>query len=135
MGDLHELPQQIFRAGDLETPPREQPLRKPQHHLVPIELMAAVADTRVEGDVKYGVGNWMKGSKEFFVDCLGHAIEHLMLCAWDEEESIWTHLGHAATNIAFILWALKRGKVTRADFQNAATVASQAHSSGSSKNL
>jgi hypothetical protein len=31
MGDLHELPQQIFRAGagDLETPPREQPLRNP----------------------------------------------------------------------------------------------------------
>jgi hypothetical protein len=29
MGDLHELPQHIFRAGDLETPPREQPLRNP----------------------------------------------------------------------------------------------------------
>ncbi len=31
MGDLHELPQQIFRAraGDLETPPREQPLSNP----------------------------------------------------------------------------------------------------------
>jgi hypothetical protein len=31
MGDLYELPQQIFRAraGDLETPPREQPLSNP----------------------------------------------------------------------------------------------------------
>jgi len=31
MGDLHELPQQIFRAyaGDLETPRREQPLSNP----------------------------------------------------------------------------------------------------------
>lgn len=69
------------------------------------ELMEAVARTREEGDRRYAPGNWMKGSREFFVDCLEHAIEYLMLCVWDEEEDIWTHLGHAATNIAFILWA------------------------------
>jgi hypothetical protein len=97
--------------------------RKPAYHLVPIELMEAVARTREEGDRKYAPGNWMKGSKEFFVDCLGHAIEHLVLCVWDEEESLWTHLGHAATNIGFILWALARGKVSRRDFQRAAVVA------------
>ena len=54
----------------------------------------------MEGDLKYGAGNWQKGNKEFFVDCLGHAIEHLMLFAWDDHESLETHLGHAATNIA-----------------------------------
>jgi len=97
--------------------------RKPAYHLVMIELMEAVARTREEGDRKYRPGNWMKGSKEFFVDCLGHAIEHLVLCVWDEEESLWTHLGHAATNIGFILWALARGKVSRRDFQRAAVVA------------
>jgi hypothetical protein len=96
--------------------------RKPAYHLVMVELMQAVAKTRAEGDRKYQPGNWMKGNKEFFVDCLGHAIEHLMLCAWDEEEDIFTHLGHAATNIGFILWALIRGKVTRRDFQRAAVV-------------
>src|SRR5215469_11959942 len=74
--------------------------RKPQYHLVPVELMEAVAKTRAEGDQKYAPGNWMQGSKEFFVDCLGHAIEHLMLCAWDDDD-LHTHLGHAATNIAF----------------------------------
>ena len=97
--------------------------RKPAYHFVMVELMEAVARTREEGDRKYAPGNWMKGSKEFFVDCLGHAIEHLMLCAWDDEESIFTHFGHAATNIGFILWALARGKVTRRDFQRAAVIA------------
>jgi hypothetical protein len=97
--------------------------RKPAYHLVMIELMEAVARTREEGDRKYKPGNWMKGSKEFFVDCLGHAIEHLVLCVWDEEEDLWTHLGHAATNIGFILWGMARGKVSRRDFQRAAVVA------------
>jgi hypothetical protein len=98
--------------------------RKPQYHLVPKELMAAVADTRVEGDRKYAPGNWMQGNKEFFVDCLGHAIEHLVECAWDDQEDLETHLGHAATNIAFMLWGLKRNKFTRTDLQNAALIAS-----------
>jgi hypothetical protein len=96
--------------------------RKPAYHFVMVELMQAVAKTRAEGDRKYAPGNWMKGSREFFVDCLGHAIEHLMLCVWDDEEDMLTHLGHAATNIGFILWALIRGKVTRRDFQRAAVV-------------
>jgi hypothetical protein len=82
--------------------------------------MEEVAATRTEGDRKYGPNNWMRGSREFFVDCLGHAIDHLMDCAWDEKEPLETHLGHAATNIGFILWALKRGIITKADLQNAA---------------
>src|SRR5215467_13124792 len=52
--------------------------RKPPYHLVPVELMEAVAATRVDGDRRYAPGNWMQGSREFWVDCLGHAIEHLM---------------------------------------------------------
>jgi Domain of unknown function (DUF5664) len=106
--------------------------RKPQYHLVPKELMAAVADTRVEGDRKYKPGNWMQGNKEFFVDCLGHAIEHLMECAWDDQEDLETHLGHAATNIAFLLWGLKRNKFTRTDLQNAALIVSPTPSMSSS---
>jgi hypothetical protein len=37
MGDLHELPQQIFRAyaGDLETPRRDQPLSNPCPRISP----------------------------------------------------------------------------------------------------
>ena len=94
--------------------------RKPPYHLVMVELMQAVAKTRAEGDRKYAPGNWVQGSKEFFVDCLSHAIEHLMLCAWDDEEDMLTHLGHTACNIGFILWALIKGKVTR--FQRAAVI-------------
>jgi hypothetical protein len=86
--------------------------------------LEGVARTTEEGDRRYAPGNWMKGCKEFFVDCLGHAIEHFMLCAWDEEKDIWTHLSHTATNIAFILWALaSEGKVTGRDFQRAAVIA------------
>lgn len=96
--------------------------RKPVYHLVPVELMEVVADTRAEGDCKYQPGNWKQGDEEFFVDCLGHAIEHLMLCAWDEDESLETHLGHAATNIGFILWALKRQKVTKESFRRAGLI-------------
>jgi hypothetical protein len=94
--------------------------RRPPYNLVPVELMEAVAWTRHEGDTKYGPNNWMAGDREFFADCLSHAIQHLMDASWDDTESLETHLGHAATNIGFILWALKRGKVTREVLQNIA---------------
>ena len=64
----------------------------------------------------------MQGDREFFVDCLSHAIKHLIDAPWDNDEDFDTHLGHAATNIAFILWARRRGKISRSDYQNAATV-------------
>jgi hypothetical protein len=102
--------------------------RKTALHLTPIELIEAVGKTRMEGDGKYGPGNWQHGSRAFFVDCMNHAIAHLFdACgmnseAGDDEESIETHLGHAACNIAFMLWALKRQKLSREDFRNAAAV-------------
>lgn len=87
--------------------------------LCPVEIVEAVAAARVEGDLKYEPGNWMKGGKEFFIDCLSHAIEHLFQFPHDASED---HLGHAACNIAFMLWAVKRGIVKREDFINAARV-------------
>jgi hypothetical protein len=96
--------------------------RKAPHFLTPKELMEAVAWTRYEGDTKYDPGNWRQGDKEFFVDCLSHAIEHLFDMPFDEQEDPYTHLGHAACNIGFILWAMKRGIVTREDFVNAARI-------------
>jgi hypothetical protein len=94
--------------------------RKPPFFLVPRELLEAVARTRLEGDRKYGPGNWQQGDKEFFMDCLSHAIQHLMDAPWDDAEEFDTHLGHAACNIAFILWAKRRGLVDRDDFQQVA---------------
>lgn len=102
--------------------------RRPPYHLVPVELMEAVAWTRLEGDRKYEPGNWKNGDREFFADCMSHAIQHLMDAPWDEEEDLTTHLGHAATNIAFILWALKRGRITREDFQRIACLLEQSQS-------
>lgn len=64
----------------------------------------------------------MQGDKKFFVDCLSHAIEHLYDAAFDDTDSAETHLGHAACNIAFILWALKRKIITREDFRRVAEI-------------
>ncbi len=90
--------------------------------LCPVELIQAVADTRLYGDQKYEPGNWMQGDKYFFVDCLSHAIQHLYDYAIPPEgdTSGDYHLGHAATNIAFVLWALKHGVIERRDFFNVA---------------
>jgi hypothetical protein len=96
--------------------------RKAPHFLSPLELSEAVAWTRYSGDAKYGVGNWHNGDKEFFVDCLSHSIQHLMEAPYEEEEDFWTHLGHAACNIGFMLWALKRGIVTAQDYRDACKV-------------
>jgi hypothetical protein len=41
----------------------------------------------------------------------------------------------AATNIAFMLWSLKRNKFNGTDLQNAAMVVNQTHATGSSKTL
>jgi len=96
--------------------------KKPPFFLVPIELLEAVAETRLHGDRKYKPGNWMQGDREFFVDCLSHAIKHLIDAPWDNDEDFYTHLGHAACNIAFILWARRRGKISHEDYQNAAAI-------------
>src|SRR5215469_282345 len=48
--------------------------RKAPLFLVPKELLEEVAWARYEGDSKYKPGNWMQGNKEFFIDCLDHAI-------------------------------------------------------------
>jgi hypothetical protein len=105
-----------FGSGTIRTS------KKSPFFLVPIELLEAVADTRLHGDRKYQPANWMRGDKEFFVDCLSHAIKHLIDAPWDSDEDFDTHLGHAACNIAFILWAKRRGKISREDYQNAARI-------------
>jgi hypothetical protein len=101
--------------------------RKPPYCLVPIELLQEVAKTRQEGDIKYEPNNWMLANKEYFVDCLSHAIEHLIEAPWEKDEDIYLHLGHAACNISFILWALRRGKVTAKDFQQMAVIVQNAN--------
>ena len=105
--------------------------RKPMYHLVPIEIMRAIADTRVEGDLKYEPGNWKQGSRGFFIDCLNHTIEHLYDAVnMESREDVTTHLGHAACNIAFMLWALARDKLMRADFTRAAVIVQEEEANG-----
>ena len=95
--------------------------RKPLVFLVPRELLDLVAETRMRAELKYGFGNWKLGDRLFFVDCLSHAIIHLMDAPSEAEgEDFRTHLAHAASNLAFIAWALDRGIVTVDDFRKAA---------------
>ena len=113
-----------MKAGKSLPQVEERALRassKPLYHLVPAELLEAVAEARAAGDLKYAPGNWKQGGPVFFIDSLNHAIEHLIRSVDPEsDESMEVHLGHAATNLAFILWALKRGIVRQRDFLAAA---------------
>ena len=97
--------------------------RAPLYHLVPLELIEAVAAARAEGDLKYAPSNWKQGGRAFYVDCINHTIAHLYNTVDLEDlDGAEEHLGHAAANIGFMLWALKRGLLRRKDFMNAVTV-------------
>lgn len=97
--------------------------RMPPYHLVPIELLHAVAASRLRGDVTYAPGNWMHGDRLFFIDCINHTIEHLYRAVdCSDPEDIEVHFGNAATNIAFMLWALARGIIRRGEFMDFATI-------------
>lgn len=135
MWTMHDAPSDRDYLDQLNPPEREEEeevtapssakrsTKKPLYHLVPIELLRAVAQTRAYGDRKYEPGNWKQGDAEFFIDCLSHAIEHLMRAGDPEDkDGVHKHLGHAACNIAFLLWALERKIVTPEDFATAALI-------------
>jgi len=83
---------------------------KPPLSRIPYELLEDVAHTLEFGADKYGWHNWKEGMDWSRV--LDASLRHINKFARGEdidEESGLNHLGHAACNIAFLLYYLKNG--------------------------
>ena len=89
--------------------------RKPRFDLIPFEFLESIADVLTEGAVKYGPCNWKRGKKDFFLDAWNHAFVHLQ--KFKEGDRSEDHLGHLACNVAFMVWAVKKGVVSQEDFE------------------
>ena len=55
-----------------------------------------------------------RGQKDFFLDAWNHAFVHLQ--KFKEGDMSEDHLGHLASNAAFIVWAVQNGVVLQDDF-------------------
>ena len=60
------------------------------------------------GAVKYGPYNWKRGQKDFFLDAWNHAFVHLQ--KFKEGDRSEDHLAHLACNVAFLIWAVTKGR-------------------------
>ena len=94
--------------------------RKPRFDLIPFEFLESVAEVLTRGAVKYGPYNWKRGRKEFFLDAWNHAFVHLQ--KFKEGDRSEDHLGHLASNVAFMVWAVKHRVVSQDDFAPRKTI-------------
>lgn len=51
-------------------------IRRSRHDLIPLEFLDEIASIFEEGLQKYG-DSWKKGGRDFLIDCLNHASNHL----------------------------------------------------------
>lgn len=51
-------------------------IRRSRHDLIPLEFLDEIASIFEEGLPKYG-DSWKKGGRDFLIDCLNHASNHL----------------------------------------------------------
>jgi len=88
---------------------------KPRFDLLPYEFLEAVAEVLTAGAETYGVHNWQRGQKDFFIDAWNHAFVHLQM--FKEGDRSEDHLAHLACNVAFLVWAVKHKLVSERDFR------------------
>ncbi len=88
--------------------------RKPRFDLIPFEFLESVAGALSSGAIKCGPYNWKRGEKDFFLDAWNHAFVHLQ--KFKEGDASEDHLAHLASNVAFLIWAVKNGVVAQEDF-------------------
>ena len=88
--------------------------RKPRFDLIPFEFLESIAEALTRGAARFGSYNWKRGQKDFFLDAWNHAFVHLQM--FKEGDTSEDHLGHLACNVAFLVWAVKKGIVTQDDF-------------------
>src|SRR5260370_28684202 len=90
--------------------------KKPRFDLIPFEFLESVAGVLSSGAVKYGPYNWKRGQKDFFLDAWNHAFVHLE--KFKEGDASEDPLAHLASNVAFLIWAVKNGVVAQEDFRH-----------------
>lgn len=62
-------------------------IRRRRHDLIPLEFLDEIASIFEEGLPKYG-DSWKKGGRDFLIDCLNHASNHLhKYCNGDTSEN------------------------------------------------
>jgi dATP/dGTP diphosphohydrolase len=113
MGQVrHKHPRKLrhFTGGARRTD------RKPRFDLIPIEFLEAVAAVLTRGAARYGPFNWKRGQKDFFLDAWNHAFVHLQ--KFKEGDRSEDHLAHLACNVAFLIWAVKKGIISLGDFNS-----------------
>ena len=86
---------------------------KPKLHLVPWEIVNAIAEVREYGVRKYGdKESWKSVEAERYVDAL---LRHTIAFAKDpaglDRESGLPHIAHVACNVAFLCEFYKEGKL------------------------
>jgi len=85
---------------------------KPRIDLIPMEGLTEIGRVMSHGAGKYGENTW-QGLSDFENRYFAAAMRHMI--AWKQGEKIdpesgISHLGHAATNIFFLIWGEKREK-------------------------
>ena len=107
--------------------------RKPRFDLIPFVFLEAVAQVLRDGALKYGAHNWQRGSKDFFLDTWNHAFVHLQKVK--EGDTSEDHLAHFACNVAFLIWAVRKGVLQQTDFSFAPTIGHGASQAGGTRSL
>lgn len=80
----------------------------PAYHLVPLSLLVRTARRFELGAKKYSPNNWKKGlkDKEFILDRLNHALEHLilsMIAIENGEMELDDNLGAVTCNVSMAM--------------------------------
>jgi hypothetical protein len=85
---------------------------KYRYDLIPKAALDAIAKTLKLGGDKYGVSNWRDNGGIPVANCINHCLQHVhaFISGDDSEETLETHIAHAATNLCFVLHFLSEGK-------------------------
>lgn len=74
---------------------------RPAYHLLYRKFLEAMAGVCTEG-MRYGESNWKRGNREFAIERLNHAIDHLY--AWIDGDRSEPHLAKAAWGLMATFW-------------------------------
>jgi hypothetical protein len=107
-------------------------VRRPRHDLIPLEFLDEIASIFEEGFEKYG-DSWKKGGRDFLIDCLNHASNHLhKYCNGDISEN---QLSKVAWNVLVVRYFDLKGEGLNGQTRNDAITGRTELRSGDTKSL